>query len=134
MIYPSPTPIDISPTTTQHFTFTSIKLFPIIILPIEKALNKSKKIQKAAEAYKNDENLIIRSAAAIYNVHHSLISNYLNNETKPAHDCYTSYQKRILIKENILAQYTLRAYNSDFPLIIRHLMIAPTSRLVWRSG
>jgi len=58
---------------------------------MNKALNKSENIQKAAEAYKNDPNLNIRRAAAIYNITPNSVSNYLNSRIKSAPDYFTSY-------------------------------------------
>ncbi len=58
---------------------------------MNKALNKSENIQKAAEAYKNDPNLNIRRAAAIYNMAPNSVSNYFNGRIKSAPDCFVFY-------------------------------------------
>jgi dynactin complex subunit len=61
---------------------------------MKKTLDKSKKIQEAVKAYQNDEYLILRAAASIYQVHHSSISNHLKSQNKFVSDVYTSYQAR----------------------------------------
>ncbi len=98
-----------------------ILLSQSIVLPMNKALNKSENIQKAAEAYKNDPNLNIRRAAAIHNMAPNSVSNYLNSRTKPAPDYFTFYQKLSLIKENILVEHVIRGYYLNYLLTIPHL-------------
>jgi len=88
---------------------------------MNKALNKSENIQKAAEAYKNDLNLNIRRAVVIHNIAPNSVSNYLNGRTKPAPDYFTSYQKLSSIKESVLVEYIIRGYYSDYLLTIPHL-------------
>ena len=58
---------------------------------MNKALNKLENIQKTAEVYKNNPNLNIRRAAAIYNMTPNSVSNYLNGRTKPTPDCFIFY-------------------------------------------
>src|SRR6266498_3836271 len=98
-----------------------ILLSQSIVLPMNKALNKSENIQKAAEAYKNNPNLSIRRAAAIYNVAPNSVSNYLNGRTKPAPDYFTSYQKLSSIEESVLVEHIMRGYHSNYLLTIPHL-------------
>ncbi len=69
---------------------------------MNKALNKSEAIKKAAEAYKNDPNLNFRRAAII---HDMASRNYLNGQTKSAPDYFASYQKLLLIEESVLVEY-----------------------------
>ena len=88
---------------------------------MKKALNKSEAIQKTVEAYKNNNTLNIRSAARLYSYNDKSITNHFNNNIKPAPDYFISYQKLSPVKEKILAQHIIRAYNSDFPLTIQHL-------------
>ncbi len=69
---------------------------------MKKALNKSEAIQKAVEAYKNDDIFNIRAAARLYGYSDKSIANYLNNKIKPAPDYFISYQKLSPIEEKIL--------------------------------
>ncbi|SRR6266536_1087178 len=85
---------------------------------MNKALNKSENIQKAAEAYKNDLNLNIRRAVVIHNIAPNSVSNYLNGRTKPAPDYFTSYQKLSSIKESVLVEHIMRGYYSGYLLTI----------------
>ena len=88
---------------------------------MEKALDKSERIKKDVKAYKNDKNLSIRGAAALHGVHHTSVSNHLNKEKKSAPDVYVSYQKLTPIEKNVLVQHLFRAYQSGYPLNIKHL-------------
>ncbi len=88
---------------------------------MNKALNKSEAIKKAAEAYKNDPNLSFRRAAAIHDVAPNSIRNYLNGQTKPTFDCFVSYQKLSLIEESVLVEYIMRGYYLGYPLTIPYL-------------
>ncbi len=58
---------------------------------MKKVLNKSEVIQKAVEAYKNDDTLSMRAAARLYGCSDKLIANYLNGKIKSAPDCFVSY-------------------------------------------
>src|SRR6266536_5264946 len=98
-----------------------ILLSQSIILPMNKALNKSENIQKTAEAYKNNPNLNIRRATTIHNITPNSVSNYLNSRTKPAPDYFTSYQKLSLIEESVLVEHIIRGYHSGYLLTIPHL-------------
>ena len=68
-----------------------ILLSQSIVLSMKKALNKSEAIQKAVEAYKNDDTLSMRAAARFYGCSDKSIANYLNGKIKPAPDCFVSY-------------------------------------------
>ncbi|SRR6266536_4437044 len=98
-----------------------ILLSQSIILPINKALNKSENIKKPAEAYKNDPNPNIRRATAIHNITPNSVSNYLSGKTKSAPDYFTSYQKLSSIEESVLIKHIMRGYYSGYPLTIPHL-------------
>ena len=84
---------------------------------MEKALNTSERIQKAVEAYKNDDNLSIRAAAKLHNVAHQSVSNHLNDIHKPAFDQYAFYQKFTPVEEG---QHILRARESGYPITIKY--------------
>ncbi len=88
---------------------------------MKKALNKSEAIQKAIEAYKNNDTLNIRAVARLYGYSDKSIANHLNNKIKPASDYFVSYQKPSPVEEKILTQHIIRAYNSGFLLTIQHL-------------
>ena len=58
---------------------------------MKKALNKSEAIQKAVEAYKNDNIFNIRAAARLYGYSDKSIANHLNSKIKSTPDYFISY-------------------------------------------
>ncbi len=88
---------------------------------MNKALNKSEAIKKAAEVYKNNLNLSFRRAAIIHDVAPNSIRNYLNGQTKPTPDYFASYQKLSPIEESVLVEHIMRGYHLGYPLTIPHL-------------
>jgi hypothetical protein len=88
---------------------------------MEKTINKSNSIRKAAEIYENDSNLFLRHAVTLHNIYHISITNYLTNKTKSAPNYFVIYQKLTPVEKNILKQHIFRTYNADFSLSIQHL-------------
>ncbi len=68
-----------------------ILLSQSIVLLMKKALNKSEAIQKAVEAYKNDDTLSMRAVIRLYGYSDKLIANHLNDKIKPVPDCFVFY-------------------------------------------
>ncbi len=58
---------------------------------MKKVLNKSEAIQKAVEAYKNDDTLSIRVVVCFYGCSDKSIANYLNGKIKSAPDYFIFY-------------------------------------------
>jgi hypothetical protein len=85
---------------------------------MEKAVNKSRAIQKATDAYKKDPNLSYRAAGTVFGVTGQSIINHCSGKTKPAPDCFVSYQKLSPIEECVLVEHCMQAYQADFPLTI----------------
>ena len=54
--------------TLQQHIHQPINSFNPIVLPIQKALNKAKTIQKAALTYKNDDSLSYRKTAKLHKI------------------------------------------------------------------
>jgi hypothetical protein len=92
-----------------------------IVLSMEKFLNKAKSIQKAVEVYQCDPNLFYRSAAIMYGCAPQSVIDYNIGEKSYASNCYVANQKFSLIEKSVLIVYIKKAYNADFPLIIRYL-------------
>ncbi len=88
---------------------------------MNKAFNKSEAIKKAAEVYKNNPNLNFRRAATIHDVTFNSIRNYLNDQTKSAPNCFTSYQKLSPIEESVSVEYIMRGYHLNYLLTIPYL-------------
>ncbi len=88
---------------------------------MKKALVKPERIRNTVKTYKNNENLSIRQAVLFNNISPQSVINHLNNKIIFISDRHASYQKLISIKEKVLAQYILRAYESDYSLTIKHL-------------
>ena len=88
---------------------------------MEKSLKKSEQIKKAVEAYNNDAELSYRAAANIHGVSPQSIINHLKGKNQPAPDTFITSQKLTPIEESVLVRHSLRAYESGFPLSIKHL-------------
>jgi hypothetical protein len=54
----------------------------------------------------------------MYGAYYISVANYLRKKIKSVSDYYMFYQKFISVKENILARYNFRAYESGYPLTI----------------
>ena len=67
---------------------------------------------------KKDPNLSYRAAGTMFGVTGQSIINHCSGKTKPAPDCFASYQKLSPIEECVLVEHCMQAYQADFPLTI----------------
>ncbi len=85
--------------TLQQHIHQPINSFNSIILPIQKALDKTKAIQKAALAYKNNNSLSYRKAAKLHEISHQAAINYYSGKIIPASDIFITNQKLSRVEE-----------------------------------
>jgi hypothetical protein len=85
---PKPYPTIFFTTTLQQQTHQSNNTFDLIVLSMDKAIQKSKAIEKAVLAYNNDLSLSYRRAAAIHDVAPNSVINRCSKKTTPAPDIF----------------------------------------------
>ncbi len=85
---PKPTPTIFLNNTLQQRIHQPTNSFNPIILPIQKSLAKTKAIQEAALAYKNNNSLSYRKTVKLHGVSYQAVINYCSGKTIPAPDIF----------------------------------------------
>jgi hypothetical protein len=88
---------------------------------MDKAIQKSKAIEKAVLAYNNDPSLSYRRAAVIYNMAPNSVINRYSKKTISTPDIFITNQKFSPVEEAVLIEYSVEYYNQDFLLRISNL-------------
>jgi helix-turn-helix, Psq domain len=84
-------------------------------------LSRAERIEKAVKACAEDDRLIIRHAAKIYNVAHTMITRRLQKSTQVYNVAHRFQQLLTPVEERTLIKWVIQYYKWGLPLNIKQL-------------
>ncbi len=94
--------------TLQQRIYQLTNSHHLIVLSMQKAINKAIAIKETALTYQNNPSLSYRSVAKIHRISTQSVIRYYNSETTPAPDIFITSQKLSPVEEAVLIKHSVK--------------------------